>query len=325
MQYRLLNRLIILFFSLTLIDCNKHPIKSQAYIDNDLIYVSSSQSGELIKTNVAKGDQVKKGQLLFQIDNRLELIKLHQAITDLNKAVANLRDLNLGERPTEISQIVAEIQQTKSQLIYTKKQLQTNIQIVIKNSTAIENLDKAKRNFKISLAQLHKLQQKLITAKLPARINLLLKAQDEIQSAKFNVNYYKQQLSYTTVRSNTDGVIFDVYYLPGEQVAAQHPVMSILNKNRSRILFYLSQKYMTTIHLGDKIFVHANSLVSNNMKTNSVATITYISSKAEYTPPVIYSLSRQDKLVYKIEAKFDNLKNNDIFLPGQLLTVTIKQ
>ena len=40
---------------------------------------------------------------------------------------------------------------------------------------------------------------------------------------------------------------------------------------------------------------------------NLTATISFIARAAEFTPPVIYSLTRREKLVFLVEAKPDDL------------------
>ena len=50
------------------------------------------------------------------------------------------------------------------------------------------------------------------------------------------------------------------------------------------------------------------------------ATINYISTEAEFTPPVIYSRENRAKLVYMIEARFSPADATDL-RPGQPVDV----
>jgi HlyD family secretion protein len=54
---------------------------------------------------------------------------------------------------------------------------------------------------------------------------------------------------------------------------------------------------LATIHTGDRMAISCDSCAQG-----LTATISYIAPQPEYTPPVIYSESNRDKLVYLIEA-----------------------
>jgi HlyD family secretion protein len=51
--------------------------------------------------------------------------------------------------------------------------------------------------------------------------------------------------------------------------------------------------------------------------------VSYISPKAEYTPPVIYSRETRSKLVYMIESVFDPQASANLH-PGQPVDVEFK-
>ncbi|HZB53365.1 MAG TPA: HlyD family secretion protein, partial [Reyranella sp.] len=51
------------------------------------------------------------------------------------------------------------------------------------------------------------------------------------------------------------------------------------------------------------------------------ATITYVSPRAEFTPPVIYSQSARTKLVFLIEARPDKVADNIALAPGLPVSV----
>jgi HlyD family secretion protein len=51
------------------------------------------------------------------------------------------------------------------------------------------------------------------------------------------------------------------------------------------------------------------------------ATVNYISTEAEFTPPVIYSQENRAKLVFMIEAKFSPADATDL-RPGQPVDVS---
>lgn len=59
----------------------------------------------------------------------------------------------------------------------------------------------------------------------------------------------------------------------------------------------MAQKNLGALHIGQKIKASCDGC-----QQPIVGTINYISPQAEYTPPVIYSTSRREKLVFMVEA-----------------------
>lgn len=96
------------------------------------------------------------------------------------------------------------------------------------------------------------------------------------------------------------GLVFDTLYREGEWVPSGHPVVTLLPPQNIKVRAFVSEKQVGSIHAGDK----ARVLV-DGVKDPFPGKVSYVSPKAEYTPPVIYSRESRDKLVFMIELSFD--------------------
>jgi HlyD family secretion protein len=67
-----------------------------------------------------------------------------------------------------------------------------------------------------------------------------------------------------------------------------------------KVRAFVSETRVGAIHTGDEVRVAVDGGTSP-----VVGRISFISPKAEYTPPVIYSRSNRSKLVFMVEAVFD--------------------
>jgi HlyD family secretion protein len=72
---------------------------------------------------------------------------------------------------------------------------------------------------------------------------------------------------------------------------------------------------LADVHIGDEV-----KLRCDNCPADFVATISFISPQAEYTPPVIYSESSRSKLVYMVEARPPR-ERAALINPGQPIAV----
>jgi len=124
---------------------------------------------------------------------------------------------------------------------------------------------------------------------------------DAIQAqreAEARLNSAKTRLARRKVVSPATGTIQQIYFRPGEMVAAGRPVVALLPPGNVKIRFFVSEVLLPTITLGDTVRVRCDGCASD-----VDARVSFISRTAEYTPPVIYSLEERSKLVYLIEAR----------------------
>jgi HlyD family secretion protein len=95
-----------------------------------------------------------------------------------------------------------------------------------------------------------------------------------------------------------NGTVQQIYFREGETVPAQRPVLSIMPPGNMKIRFYVPETELPKLAIGDEVRV-----TCDNCAADLAARIYFISTTAEYTPPVIYSLDERNKLVYLIQAR----------------------
>jgi HlyD family secretion protein len=93
-------------------------------------------------------------------------------------------------------------------------------------------------------------------------------------------------------------LVFDTLYNKGEWVASGNPVVVLLPPENLKIRFFIPETALSSVHIGQRVDV-----ACDGCKKPIEAKISYISDKAEYTPPVIYSNETRSQLIFKIEAK----------------------
>jgi HlyD family secretion protein len=240
----------------------------QGYIEGEYVYAASPLGGTLTNLAVARGDEVKVGQLLFELERNSEADAVQQAEKNLAQAKANL--------------VLSEANYTR------RKQLREGGVEVI----SIEELDQARA------------QRDADEAQVGAQTAALNKSRWSFDQ--------KQQFA------PANAFVHDTLYRVGEWVAAGNPVIELLPPTNIKVRFFVPQAMLPQIKPGQTVSVtfdggpHAYS-----------ATVNYISTQAEFTPPVIYSRENRTKMVFMIEAKFSPADAADL-RPGQPVDVELK-
>jgi HlyD family secretion protein len=101
-------------------------------------------------------------------------------------------------------------------------------------------------------------------------------------------------------------------------VAAGSPVVVLLPPENLKVRFFVPQEKLAQIKVGGPVSVKADGAAR---AVN--ATVNYISTQAEYTPPVIFSRETRANLVFMIEAKFSPADTAEL-RPGQPVDVELK-
>ncbi|MCK4609389.1 MAG: HlyD family efflux transporter periplasmic adaptor subunit, partial [Gammaproteobacteria bacterium] len=161
-----------------------------------------------------------------------------------------------------------------------------------------ESVDTARSSYVRDLKKIKELNANLADAELGARENQIKAQAEAVKSAVANVKHAKWALDQKTMSAPVAGFIFDTYYRVGEYVPANQPVVSLLAPENIKLVFFVPEPILSTIAIGQKIQFNCDSC-----KAKTPATISFISSDAEYTPPVIYSKDTRVNLMYRVEAK----------------------
>ena len=248
--------------------CSPHPSNVfQGYVEGEYVYVAPPLGGALTNLAVQRGDEVKTGQLLFELERSSEAAALDEAQKKLAQAQANL--------------VLSESE-------FARRQQLRSHQGVISE----EELDQARARRDADQAQVE------------AQTAALAKARWSFDQ--------KQQFA------PTHAFVHDTLYRAGEWVAAGSPVVVLLPPANLKVRFFVPQARLPGIKPGQTV-----SVTFDGGPRAYLATINYLSTQAEFTPPVIYSRENRTKLVYMIEARFAPADAAD-FRPGQPVDVALE-
>ena len=141
-------------------------------------------------------------------------------------------------------------------------------------------------------------------------------AEMSLRVAEARVNTSQTRLARRTAFAPVSGSVQQVYFREGETVPALRPVLSIMPPGNLKIRFFVAESELPKLALGDSVKIGCDGCAPD-LK----ATIYFIATTAEYTPPVIYSQDERAKLVYLIQARPDK---PDALRVGQPVSVFLQ-
>lgn len=270
----------------------------QGYVDGDLLQAGPEVSGRITELSVQEGARVQTGEIIIRLDDRLQQTGLELAAARLEEARARLRLAEAQrQRPEALRVLEAAVEQVKAALKVSRAEYERIRRLYEKHIVPKARLDTARGALERDEARLEEAKRQLETARLPARAEEIGAAMASVRAAEAQVREAKARLQQTRVQAPAGGVVQEVYFRPGEIVRAGQPVLSILPPRNLKIRFYVAEPLRAKYHLGDIVEISCDSCSGNQR-----ARISFISGKAEYTPPVIFSPRERARLVYRLEA-----------------------
>lgn len=271
----------------------------QGYVEGEFLYLASSQSGRLDFMAVRSGQKVAAGEVIFTLDADYERTIVRQAEAELASASDSLEDLKRSLRSTEIAAAEAQVAQARATADNSAANLRRLEALFKSASVPKSQYDTAKATAEADAARVEQLASQLATAKLPTgRDEQILAQTSRVQALSAALDQANWRLNEKTVSAPTEGLVYDLFYRPGEWVAAGSPAVRFLPPENIKVRFFVPEKDFGGLALG-----HEALITVDGRAEPVLAVITYLAPEAEYTPPVIYSNESRTKLVFMVEAR----------------------
>lgn len=271
----------------------------QGYAEADFVKVGPTQPGLLTALFVARGDAVAAGAPLFTQDDAADLAARDQAAQMLVQAEKQLANLQEGGKPTEIEQAEANLADASATLVRTAADLRRGEILLPKGDATKQSVDQLRADYLSAQAKVEALRAALAQSRAPLGRDREVEGQRAaVKAAHAALDMAEWRLGQRHVAAPAGGQVADVLARPGETMAAGAPVVSLLPPGNIFVRFFVPEAAFSTLHLGDPV-----ALACDGCPTDLSATISFISPRAEYTPPLIYSESSKAKLVFLVEAR----------------------
>lgn len=286
------------------------------YVEGEFVRLAPIEVAQIDSVSVRRGDHVAAGEVVAGLEQEDAEQAVSQAEAQYGEAQAQLANLQLGRRPAEIAVLQAAVSSAQAaveqaQLIYNRQS-----DLLRQGFSAQSQYDQAKTSLDQARAQVQQSIANLAVARLPARPDEIKAAQNKVAQAKAALDQARWRLSQRTLTAPSPGRIDDIIRNAGDIAGPSAPVVSMLPDGAIKLKLYVPEALLSSIAVGGELQIHCDGCAPGQK-----ALISYVSPDPEFTPPVIYSLDRRQKLVYLVEARPE--ANAASLKPGQIVDVTL--
>ena len=277
-----------------------HPFTSDASgsFEADEVIVSSEQSGKLLSLAVREGDQLKKSQVIGQIDVLNDQLKAEQIEASIQALHQKTNDPQLQADFYKRQVMVQEAQ--LSQL----KREQNRVASLLKADAATQkqlddlnaSIDQLNKQLEVTRQQLT-----LSVSNINTQNRSILSEQKPLEKSVAQV---KNQISKGQIICPITGTVLAKYAYEGEMTSVGKALFKIANLDTIYLKAYVTGVQLPQIKLGQKVKVLIDE--GKDQFKNYEGTITWISSKSEFTPKTIQTKDERANLVYAIKVSVKN-------------------
>ena len=241
--------------------------------------VYAEQSGALLTFSVNDGDHIEAGKEVGLIDTTQTWLKIRQL--DATKEVYQ------SQKPDMERQIAA----TRQQLSKAQQDEQRYRELVADGAAPSKMLDDASSQVKVL--------QKQLDAQISSLSTSTRSLDKQTVAANVQIEQLRDMLRKCHIVTPTKGTVLEKYVERGEFVAIGKPLFKIADTEQMFMRAYVTSAQLQNIRIGQHVKVFAD--YGDGQKKAYEGTISWISSRSEFTPKTILTDDERADLVYAVK------------------------
>ena len=304
---------------LCLAGCSEQASSSfQGYAEGESLHIAAPFAGMIEQLQVTRGQQVAANAPLFVLEQVNEAAQRREAQARLAATVARLANLQTGRRGSEVDAVRAQGQQAKAIAALSASQLAQQEKLFKQGFISQAKLDEARSLNRRDLARVIEIDAETKTAMVSVgRGEEIAAARRDVDAASAVLAQNDWKVAQKSMVAPAAGIVENTYFSRGEWVPAGQTIVSLLPPDKIKVRFFVPENNLGSIRVGQSV-----SLACAGCGASIKATISFIATQPEFTPPVIYSKDSRAKLVFYVEAK-PPAEQAARLHPGQPVDVTL--
>lgn len=275
--------------------CSNNKQKSDAYGNFEAAetIVSSESSGKLNEFTVEEGMTIEAGKIVGFIDTNQLYLKKNQLAQQKNTTRTKFKN---------VSAQISVLQEQKRVAMREKERIER----LLKDEAATgKQLDDINGSIDVINRQISSIEMQNTTTN------------EELKGLDVQIAQVIDQLQKSNITNPVSGTVILKFAEQGEIVNFGKPLYKIADISTMELRVYVSGAQLPEIKLGQKVKVLIDD--GANGYKNLEGEISWISSKAEFTPKIVQTKEERVNLVYAVKVRVVNDGSLKIGMPGEVV------
>jgi HlyD family secretion protein len=271
------------------------------YVDGETLYIGPNEGERLAQLFVAAGSVVKPGDPLFKMSTTLLDRSRAEAMARIGQLEAQMQNLQAStNRPQQIAVLQAGLERAEAALTLSRNDYDRQRKLFATGDISKSTLDRAEMALRRDEASVKEARRQVEAARIPGRTQEIEAAAAALSQARAQLQAIDIRIGRQSVIAPAAGVVQDVFFRPGEVVKEGQPVVALLPPENRKVRFFVPEPRLAKVKVGDRVQLRCDGCANDLYGRTS-----FVASREEYTPPVIFSDVERAKLVFKAEARLE--------------------
>ncbi len=205
---------------------------------------------------VGKGDHVRKGQLLAELEDRDLVAQKAQSEAAVMNAKAALEKITAGTLPTDIERAKGQVATAEAALDQARKIFERRRELF--RQGAIPNRDLLVSKTQLSQAETtyNVARRALELLENQSRERDIQIARSKLEQARAQVTFVEAQLEFTKIRSPFDGSVTEQFLYPGDMATPTSPIFTVADLSVAIAVAQIPEIEAADLHLNQECVFH---------------------------------------------------------------------
>ena len=301
------------------VSCAEKPpadrVRVSGQVEATEVQAAAPVGGRVVELRPAEGDRVKAGDLVAQLDTADAQLAILRVKAERDQADAQLRLLLAGARPEDIRQAEAqrataeaEVRAAETELGAAQADVDRFEALLASNSGSRKQRDDAVARRDVGTARVQAARDRVTAAREGVARLRAGSRREDVAAARARVAVIDAQIATlqktiadATITAPIAGIVTEKLVDSGELLPPRSPIVVIADLDHVWANVYVSEPDVPRLRLGQSatVFTDAGG-------AGLPGTVSYISSKAEFTPRNVQTAEDRSKLVYRLKITVDN-------------------
>jgi membrane fusion protein (multidrug efflux system) len=228
-----------------------------AYVQTASVAVSSNVAGRVQEMDVRDNQTVRRGDVLFRLDDEPFRIAVEEAEAQLSSARLQVQSLKASYRQRQ-----AELESARETLTYQQRETDRQRRLLAAGISSQLQVDRAAHALDTARAEVSAAEQQVsaVLANLGGDPNISADRHPLVQQAQALLDRARLNLSYTVIKAPSDGIVARVEQLQaGTYITASAPVFALVVAGDTWIEANFKENQLAHMRAGQPAEIHIDS------------------------------------------------------------------
>ena len=281
---------------------HRDQLRLMGHIEATETDLSFKVPGIITKINFNEGEYLKAGAVVAALDGQDLRDEVAVARARLKATQATLDRLLAGSRRQEISEARAAVLQAQADLENKQLDYERQEGLLERRAVAVSRRDNARAAYLMAQEVLRRARENYSLVQEGPRREDIDKARADLKEMQANLELAQTRLNYATLKAPVNGVVLTRPAEPGEVAAIGSTILTTADLDNVYVEAYIPEADLAKVRYGQKATVTTDAYPEKKY----AGWVSFINSKAEFTPKTVETYKERVALVYRTKIRVEN-------------------